>query len=286
MREYDRCLEILRRDYGQCYLIGNYMLCPEKKLIRVGRKFGTETIDAFGFFPEPSLKYDEETIVIFAGNVFLLDKKKKIDWRTVRLLALRTEYSSEFTDGKDLYEIQYGEVNKKGGFNEGTYKPPADNTPQGKLFPNEWDFGDEIDDEDWEEPEIPENYKDRVALGCQYHVEYYALEDTFYYIDIPIFEEFDVPNLRTIVSKSGFETNYITDGKKVLFGGPAGGYSSVEKDGKEYVVVEDRLVKGIDFDSMRVLGEDILVDKNALYYCTEVIPFDKLDGFKFIFREI
>jgi hypothetical protein len=46
------------------------------------------------------------------------------------------------------------------------------------------------------------------------------------------------------------------------------------------------MVEGIDFATLRVLAEDMLVDKNALYYRENVIPFDKLDGFKFIFREL
>ena len=43
---------------------------------------------------------------------------------------------------------------------------------------------------------------------------------------------------------------------------------------------------GVDFATLRVLGKDMLADKNALYYCESVIPYDKLDGFKFILREM
>ena len=30
----------------------------------------------------------------------------------------------------------------------------------------------------------------------------------------------------------------------------------------------------------------MLADKNAICYRTEVIPFDKLDGFRFVIREL
>ena len=42
----------------------------------------------------------------------------------------------------------------------------------------------------------------------------------------------------------------------------------------------------VDFATLRVLGKNMLVDKNAIYYCENVIPFNKLDGFKFIFKEV
>jgi len=285
MQSYEQCLEILRNDYGPCYKIGNFMLCPEKKLIRVGHMFGTATKDCFGYFPEPSLKYDEETIVIFAGNVFLRSQFPNIDWMTVRLLSCAEGYS-EFTDGKNLYRFWRGEVTMIDEYDESTYSPPSDDRPPGRLFPNEYGFGDEINDDDYVEPPIPENFKDRVAMGCGYYVSYYVLEDKFYYMDMPILEEFDIPNLRTIVSKSGFETDYVTDGEKVLYCGERGGYCSTERDGIEYVVVKGLLINGIDLDSIRVLGEDILADKNALYHGTSVVPFDKLGGFKFIIREM
>jgi hypothetical protein len=87
--DYRRNLEIVNADYGTCYAIGEYMLCPEKKLIRVERMFGTAVIDAFGYFPEPSLKYDEVTMIIFAGQAFFDKSKLNIDWQKVQLLSYR-----------------------------------------------------------------------------------------------------------------------------------------------------------------------------------------------------
>ena len=132
--DYDRCLEILAMDHGTCYTVGNYQLCPEKRLIRVGRMFGTMLKDAFGYFPEPSLKYDETVIVIFAGNVFIPEHNSKIDWRTVRLLSY-DDGCGEFTDGRDLYGIRYGKVEKKGRFEENTYMRPECGSPEKRIFP-------------------------------------------------------------------------------------------------------------------------------------------------------
>ena len=111
-------------------------------------------------------------------------------------------------------------------------------------------------------------------------------DNVFCHDGLPIFESFDVPNLRTIVSKDGFVTDYITDGRKVLYGGRTGGYSLIRKGRKEYVLAEEFTINGVDPDSLRVLGEDMIADKNALYYRTNIIPFDKLNGFNFILREM
>jgi hypothetical protein len=72
----------------------------------------------------------------------------------------------------------------------------------------------------------------------------------------------------------------------VIFGGGKTGYSGKQENGQEYVISERWAVEGIDFDSLCVLGKDMLMDKNAIYYGTEVIPLAKLNGFKFIIREM
>ena len=61
-----------------------------------------------------------------------------------------------------------------------------------------------------------------------------------------------------------------------------GGGSSISHptiNGKEYVTVQESLIESIDFATLRVLSEEMLADKNAIYYQTEVITFDKLEGF-------
>jgi len=280
---FQQQLEIVNADYGTCYTIGNYQLCPEKKLIREGRMFGTATKDCFGFFPNETLKYEEVTMIIFAGKAFFDKSKYNIDWQKVQLLSYSDHYS-EFTDGKSLYSFQYGDVHTYGKkYDENTYKRDVEKQPakinhpkfreltenfhiKGNLFVyGSLMYGDEVvGDPDFNWKEIWKNFEFK-----------------------PILEPFDVPNLRTIVSASGFETDYITDGKQVLFGGPKGGYTTTKKNGKEYVTIKERIIDGgVDFATLRVLGKNMLVDKNALYYRENVIPFDKLDGFKFIFKEM
>ena len=253
--EFERLNKIANADYGTCYEIGNYMLCPEQKLIRTGRMFGTATKDCFGYFPDPTLKYDTDTMIIFGGLAFFDKSGLNIDWEIVELLACG-DHNSVFTDGKTLYYISYGNISTNGErYDKNTYKPDIE-----KRLPHR------------KNNELTESF--------------YVRGDTFYYNRIPILEPFDVANLRTVVSKSGFESNYITDGRRVLFGGGKTGYSTTEKDGKEYVVTERWMVEGIDLPSLCVLGRDLLADKNALYCGTNVIPFDKLGGFTFIIREM
>ena len=86
MYYFNQQMAIVEADYGTCYTIGNYQLCPERKLIRVMRMFGTAVIDAMGFFPDTTLKYHEETMVIFAGNAFFDKSNLNIDWQTVAFL--------------------------------------------------------------------------------------------------------------------------------------------------------------------------------------------------------
>ncbi|MCL2682187.1 MAG: DKNYY domain-containing protein [Bacteroidales bacterium] len=278
---FEKNLKIVNVDYGTCYTIGNYQLCPEKKLIKVLRMFGTATKDAVDFFPDTTLQYERETMIIFAGRAFFDKSDLNIDWQTVQLLSYQDHYS-EFTDGKTLYyRIRYGSAHKSGReYDKNTYKPGVEEKPakinhlefreltgyfhiKGNTFCyDSLSFGDEVaDDEDFNWKEIWRNFEFK-----------------------PILEPFDVPNLRTIVSKSGFETDYITDGKQVLYSG--GSVSYTKKNGKEYVQVKECIVEGVDFATLRILGKDMLADKNAIYYRTEIIPFDKLNGFRFIIREL
>lgn len=256
-RDFEKMDSIANADYGRCYTIGKYMLCPERKLVRVRGMYGTPTIDASGFFPEPSLKYGGDTMIVFAGIAFFDRSGLDIDWRTVELLSYMKHYS-EFTDGRSLYSIRYGEISGKGGYDKDTYTPHVEEKPA-----------------------------KRNSGGVRELTEaFYVRKDVFCFGYTPILEQFDVPELRTIVSESGFETDYITDGKQVVFGGGKTGSTITERDGKEYVVAAQWMVEGIDFASLRVLGKDMLADKNALYYGADVIPFAELGGFKFILREM
>ena len=270
---YQKNLEIINADYGTCYTIGNYQICPETKVIKVGRMFGTAVIDAYGFFPEPSLNYDEETMIIFAGAAFFDKSNLNIDWQSVQLLSYRDDYS-KFTDGQSLYYIRNrSAIGKEGAFDKNAYTPDKKEKSEKKYF-------DKYYDDEVEEEGIPViNTQGRKAL-------FYVHKNTFYFERNPILEPFDVPNLRAIVSKDGFETDYITDGKQVLYGGQKGGFSYTEKNEKKYVIAKKWMIEGVDLPSLRVLGKNILADKNALYFGTNVIPFDKLNGFKFIIREM
>lgn len=269
--ELDKLLKIANADYGTCYTIGNYMLCPEKKLIRVMRMFGTATIDCVGFFPDTSLNYDSEIMIIFAGQPFFDKSDLKIDWQKVTLLSSYENGYFEFTDGETLYYMNHGDPQIKDlQYDKNSYELKVEEKP-----------------EKHNRDGVKELTEDFCVKGNKLYFGGYFVDDFDEgYVLTPILESFDVPNLRTITSESGFETNYITDGKKVIFGGGKTGYTTERKRGVEYVKAEEWIINGIDFTTLRVLGKNMLADKNALYYGTEVIPFDKLNGFKFIIREI
>jgi hypothetical protein len=201
---------------------------------------------------------------------------------------------ANFTDGKNLYRLNYGDVYKEDKkYDKNTYKPPTVEKEEIEYF-DEF-FGDEISELTEKEyadlmKQIAINKQNRKPLGAEKYVSYYVFKNTFYYKHDPILEPFDVPNLRTVVSKSGFETDFVTDGKQVIFTGSVRGvYNSVSHptiNGKKYISVKELVIEGVDFASLRILGKNMMVDKNAIYNGTEVIPFDKLNGFKFIIRDI
>ena len=263
MGNYRKMVELANADYGKCYTIGSYQLCPERKIIRTERMFGTMVKDAIGFFPDPTLQYNHETMIIFAGCAFFDKSDLNINWQTAQLLSYRDHYS-EFTDGKTLYRFRSGSVHTYGEkYDKNTYKP---NTEEKRAKRN--------------------------IGGVKELTEFFYVKGKkFYYgqdrgSSTPVLEAFDVTNLRNIVSKRGYETDYITDGKQVLYGGWGSDLSYPTINGKEYVTVHECLIEGVDFATLRVLSAEMLADKNAIYYRTEVIPFDKLEGFRFIIREL
>ncbi len=269
--DFIRMHKIATADYGKCYIIDNYMLCPEKKLILKEAMYGTETKNCIGFFPDSTLKYNEARMIIFAGKVFFDKSDLGINWQTVQLLSYN-QYNTMFTDGETIYSIDFDGIRRSTvKYDKNSYKPYVEEKREKRNLNG-----------------VRELTEDFCVKGNTFYFGSFV-EDDFNegaYMLTPILESFDVPNLRTIVSDSGFETDYITDDKQVIFGGGKTGYSSIEKNGKTYVIAKDWIIEGIDFASLRVLGKKLLVDKNAIYYGTNIIPFSELDGFKFIFREM
>ena len=263
--------EKAQADYRIGYTIGNYMLWPVQKTICVGRMCGTATEDAFGFFPDSTLIYDRDAMIIFGGIAFFDKSNLDIDWESVQLLFNKPGYA-EFTDGETLYYVRDGEIREAGRYNKNTYKLNTE-----KRLP----YRSPVPVSREQLKSLSENRpKNELTEG------FYIKENTFYSYNYPVSETFDVPNLHIIVSKSGFETYYITDGRQVIYGGGKTGYTTTKKDGKEYILAKRWMVEGVDLSSLRVLGRDLLVDKNALYYQENRIPFDQLCELKFIIREL
>ena len=272
MGHYRKMVRLANADYGKCYTIGSYQLCPERKIIRKKQMFGTAVIDAIGFFPDAALQYDRETMIIFAGCAFFDKSDFNIDWQTVQLLSYSDHYF-EFTDGKTLYKFNHGSIYTYGEkYDKKTYKPKAKEKSKKRNSGGVTELTDSF-----------------YVKGKKFYYGHYLQNDDEEeggYSSTPILETFDVPNLHNIVSKSGVQTCYITDGKQVLYGGWGNSVSYPTIKGKEYVMVKECLLEGVDFATLRVLSEEMLADKNAIYCHAEVIPFNKLEGFKFIIREL
>lgn len=233
------------------YKIGNYLLFPEPGKIWVLGWYGTETKDCAGYFPAPDLKYGEYALVIIGGHVFFDTFDMNIDWRTVRIID-GNEYAFTFTDEQFWYCYNGGVV----------YKYDT-NIPKPTLEENSGQAS-----------------RDRNALAGNFRIAGRVL----YCGDMPVLESFDVKNLRAIRSAGGFETDFITDGKKVLYT-QIYGCGIEERNGKEYASIKEQIVEGVDLASLRVLGKEILADKNALYYQASVTPLSELKGQRLILGE-
>ncbi len=96
-------------------------------------------------------------------------------------------------------------------------------------------------------------------------------------------DQIDVENLKPFYYK-GNRTEYYTDGNILLYHGNRTGYR-LTSDEYPQIYYESRIVKNVDFKTLKAVSEDILVDKNNIYngYYNgiEVIPVQKL-GLKIV----
>jgi hypothetical protein len=90
----------------------------------------------------------------------------------------------------------------------------------------------------------------------------YKAERFIQYKNVLYFEEkpvetskLDMENLREIEN-----SNYLTDGKSVIYIGSVTGYQSKEKNGVEYVIFNDRIIENVFTKDMKVINPDLLSD--------------------------
>jgi hypothetical protein len=197
-------------------------------------------------------------MIIFGGVVLFDTSNFNIDWESVQLISLYDRRKCVFTDGEFLYNIIDEKVTKMGVYDKRAYFT-------------------------YYEKKQESNSLERKELGENFYVE----KGKFYFKDFEVLESFDVDNLQIIKSDSGYTTNFATDGKQVFYCGSTSGYTSIEKNDTSYVVVKRFMLDEVDLASLRVLGRNLLADKNAIYYRNiSVIPFEELNGFNFIIREL
>lgn len=197
-------------------------------------------------------------MIILGGAPFFDHSNLNIDWQKVQLLSSYKEYYIGFTDGEFLYEYTFGPIRKLGKYDPNIHKLYLENPKESASSPNQKQLAE----------------------------SFYVKNHKFYSYDHEVLEPFDADSLHTIISKNGYKTNFITDGKQLLYSGSLGGYRSTTKNGKEFVITKDLLLNDVDFPSLKVLGRDLLSDKNAIYFRNHKVPFDKLNSFKFIIKEM
>ena len=81
--------------------------------------------------------------------------------------------------------------------------------------------------------------------------------------DLPIKEPIDAENLH-FITHHGKRTNYMTDGKLLIYKWGSG-ITEGEGINKMQILGEQHAISGVDFSTLKVITEDILIDKNNIY---------------------
>ena len=82
---------------------------------------------------------------------------------------------------------------------------------------------------------------------------------------LPVKEPIDAENLH-FITHHDVETNYLTDGKLLIYIGKMGGYT-LEGEGVNtmQILEKQRIISGVDFSTLKVINKDILTDKEHIY---------------------
>jgi hypothetical protein len=96
---------------------------------------------------------------------------------------------------------------------------------------------------------------------------------------MPVKEEIDGQSLR-FLTQHDEKSNYVTDGKLLIYVGEGGGYSYDDSSGEAVAILGERLATGVDFPTLKIITADILIDKSYIYSGNNsgitVIPINEL----------
>lgn len=116
-------------------IIGDYMLVPEKKEVRVYRMVGHEDWDGFEYQKVPEINYDTTTMLILGDEVFFKEKSP-FEWNIEKLKPIyRDDDHFVVRDDKFIYFISKLLIHKE--IDVSNYTPINDliyRAKDGKLF--------------------------------------------------------------------------------------------------------------------------------------------------------
>ncbi|WP_231424926.1 hypothetical protein [Pedobacter sp. Leaf250] len=97
-------------------------------------------------------------------------------------------------------------------------------------------------------------------------------KNVLYFEGIPVeTSKLNMSNLREIKN-----SNYLTDGKSLIYLGNIGGYGNIEKDGIEYAEFNDRIIENVYTANMKPINADLLSDGLTLISSAQKIKIKRL----------
>jgi hypothetical protein len=107
------------------------------------------------------------------------------------------------------------------------------------------------------------------------------------YDGLPIMEPIDAQHLH-FITHHDVKTDYLTDGKSLIYIGNMGGITMTGRGNETMQVLDERIISGVDFSTLKVITANILIDKEYIYNGNDgigVIPIKALQLDVKIFTE-
>ncbi len=280
-------------DKNGLYFLGGHNKKNERGYYDTYVEKSEKLVDARNVVPIVSRKY-----IVFNNRFFGLDGSNinELEIDTRKIIEVMERTNSFITDGKTMYsDLNYGyeenERNEKGvygvlyptlfsGVNlQKIYSPllhfikENNSVVINRNNPNHFPgLIAKIDNENYL---LSDKKKNKIKEILFYHSEnktsevfddkylkiyeaerFIQYKNVLYFEGIPVeTSKLDMKNLREIAN-----TDYLTDGKAIVYIGNITGYRSAEKNGIEYVILDDRIIENVYTKEMKPISKDLLSD--------------------------
>ena len=87
----------------------------------------------------------------------------------------------------------------------------------------------------------------------------------------PVCEQLDLKNLR-FISNIYFKTYFMTDGKILIYANWGSLYETKTVNGQEEIVLDKRIIKGVNIPKLRIINQERLMDDQYLYSADTIFP--------------